>query len=117
MKGWNWTGEEHAWTRKPEHYGAIHFHSDDLYDAGWTTSVSVTLPKDLPSGPYALHVRCGESDVHATREDYISFFVTPPKDAARRGSDRSYASSRRLAPILLMPITPSTSPRAASKSS
>ena len=85
MKGWNWTGEEHAWTRKPEHYGAIHFHSDDLYDAGWKTSVAVTLPEDLPSGPYALHVRSGESDVNATREDYISFFVTPPRDPAKRG--------------------------------
>ena len=29
MKGWNWTGEEHAWIRKPEHYGAVHFHTDD----------------------------------------------------------------------------------------
>ena len=86
MKGWNWTGEEHAWTREPEHYGAIHFHSDDLYDASWKTSVAVTLPKDLPSGPYALHVRCGESDVNATREDYISFFVTPPRDPAKRGN-------------------------------
>ena len=43
MKGWNWTGEEHAWTRKPEHYGAIHFHSDDLYDASWKTAVSRCL--------------------------------------------------------------------------
>lgn len=85
MKGWNWTGEDFAWTRKPEHYGAIHFHSDDLYDASWKTSVTVTLPDDLPSGPYALHVSCGESDIDATREDYISFFVTPPRDPARRG--------------------------------
>jgi N,N-dimethylformamidase len=86
MKGWNWTGEDHAWTRKPAHYGAIHFHSDDLYDASWETSVTVTLPEDLPSGPYAMHVTCGESDLYATREDYISFFVTPPKDPARRGN-------------------------------
>ena len=44
MKGWNWTGEEHSWTRKPEHYGAIHFHSDDLYDAAWETSVALDDP-------------------------------------------------------------------------
>lgn len=88
MKGWNWTGEEHAWTRKPDHYGAIHFHSDDLYDAGWDDSVALTLPADLPSGPYALHVRSGDSDVSATREDYISFFVTPPRDAARGSRPR-----------------------------
>ncbi|WP_127144491.1 N,N-dimethylformamidase beta subunit family domain-containing protein [Pelagibacterium montanilacus] len=85
MKGWNWTGEEHSWKLKPEHYGAIHFHHDDVYDAGWDVSVSVTLPEDIKSGPYALHVRSGESDVDATREDYISFFVVPPRDKARRG--------------------------------
>ena len=84
MKGWNWTGEEHSWSRKPEHYGAVHFHSDDLYDADWTTSVSVTLPADIRSGPYALHVRCGDSDNTATREDYLAFFVRPPRDPKQR---------------------------------
>ena len=85
MKGWNWTGEEHCWERKPEHYGAIHFHHDDVYDAGWTTSVSVRLPDDVKSGPYALHVRCGESDSHNTREDYLAFFIRPPRDPKTRG--------------------------------
>ena len=84
MKGWNWTGEEHSWTRKPEHYGAIHFHSDDVYDAGWETSVALTIPEDLQSGPYALHVSCGESDATATREDYLAFFVRPPRSPDRR---------------------------------
>lgn len=85
MKGWNWTGEEHDWKRKPEHYGAIHFHRDDLYDAKWETSVSLVLPADLKSGSYALHVRSGETNSEATREDYISFFVTPSKDKVKRG--------------------------------
>jgi N,N-dimethylformamidase len=84
MKGWNWTGEEHSWSRKPEHYGAVHFHSDDLYDAGWEDSVTFTIPEDLQSGPYALHVSCGESDSFATREDYLAFFVRPPRDPAKR---------------------------------
>ena len=79
MKGWNWTGEEHSWTRKPEHYGAIHFHSDDLYDAGWETSVESTIPADLKSGPYALHVKCGESDARRRAKNYIAFFVRPPR--------------------------------------
>lgn len=79
MKGWNWTGEEHNWQRKPDHYGAIHFHHDDLYDAGWETSVALTIPVDLKSGPYALHVSCGPSDETATRESYIAFFVRPPR--------------------------------------
>ncbi len=84
MKGWNWTGEEQSWTRKPEHYGAVHFHHDDVYDAAWETSVEVRIPDDMPSGPYALHAVAGPSDEQATREAYIAFFVRPPRDRAAR---------------------------------
>lgn len=80
MKGWNWTGDIYEWLRAPSQYGAIHFHSDDLYDASWETSVSLTVPADLCSGPYALHVKCGDTDRDATREAYIAFFVRPPKN-------------------------------------
>jgi N,N-dimethylformamidase len=83
MKGHNWDGSEHRWTAKPEHYGAIHFHHDDLYDAGWEPSLSFRIPSDLRSGAYALHVRAGESDESATREDYIPFFVVPRKGGKR----------------------------------
>ena len=34
-KGHNWTGTEPNWAHAPQEYGAIHFHDDDLYDAGW----------------------------------------------------------------------------------
>ncbi len=84
MKGWNWTGEEHSWLRKPEQYGAIHFHSDDIYDAAWETSVEFTIPEDIKSGPYALHVWSGETDRDATREQYLAFFVRPPRDRKAR---------------------------------
>ncbi|MGH7119364.1 MAG: N,N-dimethylformamidase beta subunit family domain-containing protein [Acetobacteraceae bacterium] len=85
MTGWNWTGEEHAWTRRPQEYGAIHFHHDDLYDAGWETSLTLVIPADLPSGPYALHVSSGKSDEQATREYYIAFFVRPPRARSKLG--------------------------------
>ena len=85
MKGWNWSGEAHDWRAKPEHFGAVHFHHDDLYDAGWEPAVDFIVPEDLKSGPYALHVRAGPSDETATREDYIPFFVRPPRDPAKRG--------------------------------
>ncbi len=88
MKGWNWDGSCHDWRQKPEHYGAIHFHSDDVYDANWRTSVTLLLPDDLPSGAYALHVSCGDSDVDATREHYISFFVVPPRNAPKGSRPR-----------------------------
>lgn len=84
MKGHNWDGSEHRWMLKPEHYGAIHFHHDDLYDAGWDPSLALKIPSDLRSGAYALHVRSGESVKTATREDYIPFFVTPRKGGTRR---------------------------------
>jgi N,N-dimethylformamidase len=86
MKGWNWTGDVHDWQQKPEHYGAIHFHHDDLYDANWKPSVTIVVPEHLGSGPYALHVRSGPSDAVATREDFIPFFVRPPRDPAWRGA-------------------------------
>ncbi|MDE3175300.1 MAG: N,N-dimethylformamidase [Pseudomonadota bacterium] len=86
MKGSRWTGDEHDWRRRPELYNAIHFHHDDIYDAGWETSVRLTLPKDIASGPYALHVSCGPSDETATREDYLAFFIRPPRDKRNRGT-------------------------------
>ncbi|MCE3250643.1 MAG: N,N-dimethylformamidase, partial [Geminicoccaceae bacterium] len=78
MKGWNWSGETLRWTERPEHYGAIHFHEDDLYDAGWQADFALTVLDDLKSGAYAAHVWCGESD-DGTLEDYITFFVRPPR--------------------------------------
>ena len=86
MTGWNWTGACHDWTRKPEHYGAIHFHHDDLYDAEWTPSLKLKVPRDLNSGAYALRVANGKSDSEATREYYIAFFVRPPRRRGRPGA-------------------------------
>jgi N,N-dimethylformamidase len=87
MKGWNWTGEEQCWWRKLEHYGAIHFHDDDLYDAGWASDFSFTAPADMKSGIYAAHLVIdgpeGEAE-DGTGEDYIPFFVRSPRGPAGR---------------------------------
>ncbi|MBV9521741.1 MAG: LamG domain-containing protein, partial [Alphaproteobacteria bacterium] len=77
MKGWNWDGSEYAWMHKPEHYGAIHFHDDDLYDCAWETDFSWSVPKDLPSGLYCAHIEQGGC------EDFIPVVVRPPKGTAR----------------------------------
>ncbi len=77
MKGWSWTGETGRWTDRPEQYGAIHFHEDDLYDAGWAADFELTVPDELASGAYAAHVWCGEAE-DGSEEDYITFFVRPP---------------------------------------
>lgn len=79
MKGWNWSGEHHRWSDYPAHYGAVHFHHDDLYDACWDTAFSLTIPDNLKSGAYAVHVSCGENTESETRNYYIPFFVRPPR--------------------------------------
>lgn len=83
MKGWCWSGEEMCWWRKSEHYGAIHFHADDLFDAGWSTDFAFTVPDDLRSGVYAAHVWCGDAE-DGTQEDLIPFFVRPPRGDRNR---------------------------------
>ena len=77
MKGSNWSGREHCWRHAPEEYGAIHFHEDDLYDCGWETDFTYTVPDHLRSGAYAVRLACGE------HEDMIPFYVLPPRDSRR----------------------------------
>jgi N,N-dimethylformamidase len=72
MKGAQWDGSEFNWTHKPAHYGAIHFHDDDLYDCDWETDFSFVVPDDLASGIYAARFRQGE------HEEYVPFVVSPP---------------------------------------
>ncbi len=57
MTGSNWSGDEHRWTARPSEWGAIHFHDDDLGDAGWTPSLEIRIPKTWPSGLYAIHLK------------------------------------------------------------
>jgi N,N-dimethylformamidase len=75
MTGHNWDGSETNWQHKPEQYGAIHFHEDDIADSGWETDFYFTAPHDLPSGLYAARLTGAED------EDYIPFVLRPAKDA------------------------------------
>ncbi len=74
--GFNWTGAEWAWCHAPNQYGAIHFHSDDLYDAEWDTDFAFTVPEGLRSGIYAARLRAAEA------EFYVPFYVRPPAGTA-----------------------------------
>lgn len=76
VTGHNWNVDTRDWRTAPEQYGAIHFHDDDLYDAGWEADSAWTIPDDMRSGVYALRVDDGES------QDRIVFFVRPPRDRA-----------------------------------
>jgi N,N-dimethylformamidase len=76
VKGFNWSGDEHNWHHAREEYGAIHFHEDDHYDAGWDTDFDFVVPDAFRSGVYAVRLRAGDDDW------YIPFFVRPPNGAA-----------------------------------
>lgn len=69
----DWDASEMNWTHKPEHYAAIHFHDDDIYDFEWDTDFTFTLPENMPSGAYVMRLTCGD------HQDAIPFFVCPPR--------------------------------------
>ena len=79
VTGQAWTGEFTSWREKPPHYGAIHFHDDDLYDAGWQTDFALKLPDDLKSGIYAVRLTCAPSTPERAdeAEAFVTFFVSP----------------------------------------
>ena len=79
MRGFNWTGDEQNWCHAPDQYGAIHFHDDDLYDAGWDADFELVIPNHMKSGIYCARL-VGDGD-----EERIPFFVRPP--AGERTSD------------------------------
>ncbi len=76
VTGFNWAAREENFTHAPEQYGAIHFHDDDLEDAGWEADFELTVPERLKSDVYAAKLSAGEA------EEYIPFFVRPPRGAA-----------------------------------
>lgn len=69
VRGRLWNGDGMRWTERPEEYGAIHFHAEDLYDAGWTPTCSFEVPQDLPSGVYAARLAADDA------EEFVPFFV------------------------------------------
>lgn len=67
-----WSGTNHDWRSAPEEYAAIHFHEDDIHEAGWNPNHELVVPDGWQSGCYALRLRSGGS------EFYVPFFVRPP---------------------------------------
>ena len=76
MTGHNWKGNETDFRHVPAEYGAIYFHDDDLEDAGWDVDFELKVPDGMRSGVYAARLRAGEGE---GSEDYVPFFVRPPK--------------------------------------
>jgi len=78
MTGSNWDGSCHSWSQKPEHYGAIHFHDDDIYDCGWDSDFSFAVPDDFKSGIYAARMTTADG-----YKEMVPFFVPAPKGKPR----------------------------------
>ena len=77
VTGARWDGSVHDWRQDPSHYAAIHFHADDLYDAGWQPSLRIRLPTTLKSGYYAVKLTGSGSPFH------VGFIVSPQHGAPR----------------------------------
>src|SRR5690606_34397256 len=59
VTGHDWSGDDEDFKHAPGQYGAIHFHDDDIEDAGWETDFSWTVPADAVSGFYAARLQSG----------------------------------------------------------
>jgi N,N-dimethylformamidase len=78
MVGAGWTGQEMCWRHAPQDYAAIQFHGGDLDDCGWDADFAWTVPPDMQSGAYALHLTCDEG------QDTIPFYVLPSRTGPPR---------------------------------
>ncbi|MBV8055046.1 MAG: hypothetical protein JO071_07380 [Deltaproteobacteria bacterium] len=75
VTGYNWTGREEHFIHAPAEYGAIHFHDDDLEDAGWEADFELAVPDIMQSAIYAAKITAGDA------VDYIPFVVRRPAGA------------------------------------
>ena len=73
VTGHTWNATVMDYKQARDQYGAIYFHDDDLVDGDWDAGFELRVPDDLASGIYAARMRT------ATNEDYVPFFVRPPR--------------------------------------
>ncbi len=76
MTGHRWRAREENYVHAPGEYGAIHFHADDLEDAGWDADFEWTVPAGTKSDVYAVRLRGGGV------ERRVPFFIRPAKGTA-----------------------------------
>ncbi len=67
----------HRFVNNPRTYGAIHFHDDDLEDAGWEASFTLHIPAGLKSGIYGIRLRAEGA------EFYIPVIVRPKRSGTK----------------------------------
>jgi N,N-dimethylformamidase len=74
VTGRRWQDDTTDFRSAPDEYAAVHFHSDDLEDAGWEPTLSFQVPADLASGVYAFELEAGGL------RDEVPFVVRPARD-------------------------------------
>lgn len=73
-----WSGRNMDWKHTPAEYAAMAFHTDDLSDCNWDTTLSIEVPSSAPSGVYGMRITNGLG------EDIIPFYVLPSELAPRK---------------------------------
>ncbi|MGQ3291408.1 MAG: N,N-dimethylformamidase beta subunit family domain-containing protein, partial [Shinella sp.] len=73
-----WSGRNQDWKQAPHDYAAISFHSDDLGDCGWETTILIDVPEGMRSGGYGLEIDNGVG------KDTIPFYVVPGERTERQ---------------------------------
>ena len=76
MTGRTWDDDTTDFRGAPDQYAAVHFHEDDVEDAGWPPLAELVVPAGLRSGVYAFRLTAG------SLTDHVPFVVTPPRGQA-----------------------------------
>ncbi len=71
VPGHRWAGQALSPREAPGLYGAMHFHDDDMADAGWSPDLELPIRSDLRSGLYAVKLTNQEARA------YVPFYVRP----------------------------------------
>jgi N,N-dimethylformamidase len=76
VTGRGWDDDTTDYRSAPDQYGAVHFHEDDVEDAGWPAVAELVIPATVRSGVYAFRLSA------ADLVDHVPFVVTPPRGRA-----------------------------------
>ena len=76
VTGRTWDDDTTDFRGARDQYAAVHFHEDDVEDAGWPPLAELAVPAGLRSGVYAFRLTA------AGLTDHVPFVVTPPRGHA-----------------------------------
>jgi N,N-dimethylformamidase len=76
VTGRRWDDDTTDYRGAHDEYAAVHFHEDDVEDAGWPPVAELVVPATVGSGVYAFRLTA------ADLVDHVPFVVTPPRGRA-----------------------------------